>query len=73
MTVAVVAAAIIVAAPLAWGAGELHRRNCVLAKRTGCSLLPWENGRVTHREPNYFNGQGGGTYGAPGSNLYGAP
>lgn len=28
-----------------WFAGEKHRENCLREGRTGCSVLPWEDGR----------------------------
>lgn len=39
--------ALLVAAVLAaalWIGGEQHRGNCIAAARTGCSILPWDNG-----------------------------
>jgi hypothetical protein len=27
-----------------WFAGEQHRENCIHEGRSGCSILPWENG-----------------------------
>jgi hypothetical protein len=30
----------------AWNAGEMHKRNCVEAGRTGCSVLPWVGGKA---------------------------
>jgi hypothetical protein len=39
----------------AWGAGEIHRHNCVSAHRVGCSVLPWDNGHKRKpAEPNLF-------------------
>jgi hypothetical protein len=37
-------AAVVVALPLAWLAGEQHRSNCIEQGRTGCSVLPWTGG-----------------------------
>lgn len=37
-------AAVIVALPLAWLAGEQHRSNCIAEGRAGCSVLPWSGG-----------------------------
>ncbi|HUR86959.1 MAG TPA: hypothetical protein VMY78_16620 [Solirubrobacteraceae bacterium] len=42
--VAAIVAAIIIALPLAWLAGEQHRENCIRLDRTGCSVLPWDAG-----------------------------
>ena len=39
-----VVAALIVAVPVAWLAGEQHRANCMRAGRSGCSVLPWDRG-----------------------------
>ena len=27
-----------------WLAGEQHRANCINSGRSGCSVLPWDNG-----------------------------
>lgn len=50
----VVLAALIVALPLAWVGGELHRENCEHAGRVSCSALPWDGGQgatVTESQP----------------------
>lgn len=45
-------AAAIVALSVLWGAGELHRRNCVNEGRSGCSVLPWASGHeVSEAKP----------------------
>lgn len=45
---AIIGAALTIAAPLAWLAGEQHRENCIRVGQTSCSVLPWDNGS---REP----------------------
>lgn len=42
---------------VAWGAGELHRRNCIEAHLDGCSVLPWVSG---HRQGFDFKRAGDG-------------
>jgi hypothetical protein len=37
-------AALILAVPLLWVAGEMHRSNCIREGLSACSVLPWENG-----------------------------
>jgi hypothetical protein len=51
----VVALVMLIAIVGAWGAGEIHRNNCVSAHRVGCSVLPWDNGhKKKPPEPNLF-------------------
>lgn len=40
------AVALVVAAPVAWLAGEEHRENCLRTDRSSCSVLPWDSGRA---------------------------
>lgn len=47
---AVTAAVLAVAAPLAWAGGELHRRNCIDRHRVSCSVLPWDDGQPSGQD-----------------------
>jgi hypothetical protein len=38
-------AGLLIALPLLWIGGEMHRENCLHQGRTHCSVLPWENGK----------------------------
>jgi hypothetical protein len=37
-------AVVVAVALLAWNAGETHRQNCLEQHRTGCTILPWDQG-----------------------------
>jgi hypothetical protein len=44
-------AAVVIALPVAWLAGEQHRDNCLSAGRDNCTVLPWDQGTKTHFTP----------------------
>jgi hypothetical protein len=37
-----------------WIGGELHRQNCVSQHRTGCSVLPWVQGKVPQAAASHY-------------------
>ena len=44
MRAAIVGLLVLLAASVAWLAGEQHRRNCISSGRVECSVLPWKAG-----------------------------
>ena len=65
LKLAVVIVGLVIAAALAWNAGETHRQNCIRAGRTACSVLPWENGKPKPRNARAPSGPdlfGGGSF-----------
>lgn len=57
---AVLVATFVLAVPVAWVGGELHRQNCQQQHRQGCSVLPWVAGH--HKHASVF-GSGAGSGG----------
>lgn len=51
MRIALVAVTAMLAAGVFWNAGEQHRSNCLVAGKTGCSVLPWEAGAKPSLKP----------------------
>src|SRR4051794_18720714 len=61
----VVTAALIVALPLIWAGGELHRRNCVHEGGVACSLLPWVDGHAKATAAPTYSAAPRGSAGSP--------
>jgi hypothetical protein len=56
---ALIGAAAILALPLAWIGGELHRENCQHAGQQGCNVLPWSGHHPKPLKVDYHPGRDG--------------